>query len=260
MISVKEIYKSFGGIAAVRGCSLDLPAGAITGLIGPNGAGKTTLFSIIAGFMRPTSGQVLLDDEVVTGLPPHRLFNRGLIRTFQIPHVFERMTVLENLMVVPAGQRGENIFTSWFGWARVRRQDSEIRDRADDVLEFLNLTGVRDHLAGQLSGGQKKLLELGRTMMSGCKTVLLDEPGAGVNRTLLARLVEDIERLNKERGYTFCVIEHDMDVIARLCDPVIVMNEGHVLTEGSFDEVRRNDQVLEAYLGGRTTDEEPAQA
>ena len=250
MISVRQVYKSFGGIDAVRGCSLDVPAGAITGLIGPNGAGKTTLFNIIAGFMRPTSGQILLDDEVVTGLPPHRLFSRGLVRTFQIPHVFERMTVLENLMVVPAEQRGENIFTSWFGWRQVQRQDSEIRDRAEDVLEFLNLTRLRDHLAGQLSGGQKKLLELGRTMMSGCRTVLLDEPGAGVNRTLLARLVEDIERLNRERGYTFCVIEHDMDLIARLCDPVIVMAQGSVLTQGSMDEIKKNDAVIEAYLGG----------
>ncbi len=258
MISVRDVSKAFGGIVAVDGCSIEVAKGTITGLIGPNGAGKTTLFNIIAGFLPPDQGQVTLDGSDVTGLPPHQLFRRGLMRTFQIPHVFDRMTVLDNLMVVPPGQIGEDILAAWFTWGRVRAQDNEIRRRAADVADFLNLTPMLSELAGNLSGGQKKLLELGRTMMSGCKTVLLDEPGAGVNRTLLANLVKDIARLNREHGYTFCVIEHDMDIIAELCDPVIVMAEGRVLAEGSFAEVRRNEAVLEAYLGGSAPGTAPA--
>ena len=255
MIRVDHIRKSFGGIHAVDDCSFDIPEGSITGLIGPNGAGKTTLFNIIAGFMRPDAGRILLDELDVTGWPPHRLFRRGLVRTFQIPHVFNRMSVRENLMVVPTDQSGENLFTAWFGGGRVAREDAAIGARADEVLAFLNLTGLAGEHAGNLSGGQKKLVELGRTMMSGGKTILLDEPGAGVNRTLFATLIDDIARLNREHGYTFCIIEHDMDVVARLCDPVIVMAEGCVLVEGSFDQVRRNAVVLEAYLGGAPTRE-----
>ncbi len=250
MITVEAVCKSFGGLVAVDACSLEVPKGSITGLIGPNGAGKTTLFNIVAGFMRPDDGRIFFNGQDITGAKPHRLFKLGLMRTFQIPHVFDRMTVLENLMVVPGDQRGENVLFSWLQWGQVRDQDDSIRRRADDVLGFLRLDHVRDEPAGNLSGGQKKLVELGRTMMSDCKTVLLDEPGAGVNRTLLGSLVEDISRLNRELGYTFCVIEHDMDVIARLCDPVIVMTEGKVLTQGRFDEVRTDARVLEAYLGG----------
>jgi branched-chain amino acid transport system ATP-binding protein len=250
VIRIEGVSKRFGGVVAVDECSFTIEQGTITGLIGPNGAGKTTLFNIVAGFMPPTGGRIFLGDEDVTGLPPHRLFRRGLMRTFQIPHVFNRMSVLENLMVVPAGQRGESLIVSWLGWGKVRGQEAGIRRRAEEVLEFLSLTHLRDEQAGNLSGGQKKLVELGRTLMSECKIVLLDEPGAGVNRTLLARLVDNISVLNREHGYTFCIVEHDMDVIARLCDPVVVMAEGRVLTQGPFEEVRRNQQVLDAYLGG----------
>jgi branched-chain amino acid transport system ATP-binding protein len=250
VIRIEKVSKRFGGVVAVDECSFVIERGTITGLIGPNGAGKTTLFNIVAGFMPPTSGRIFLGEEEITGLPPHRLFQRGLMRTFQIPHVFDRMSVLENLMVVPAGQRGESLIVSWLGWGKVRGQEAAIRQRAEEVLEFLSLTHLRDEPAGNLSGGQKKLVELGRTLMSECKTVLLDEPGAGVNRTLLARLVDNIRILNQEHGYTFCIVEHDMDVIARLCDPVVVMAEGRVLTQGRFEEVRRNQQVLDAYLGG----------
>jgi branched-chain amino acid transport system ATP-binding protein len=250
VLQVENISMRFGGLVAVDGCSLTVETGSITGLIGPNGAGKTTLFNIMTGFLRPTGGRVLLDGRDVTGQRPHQLFHQGLMRTFQIPHVFNRMSVLENLMVVPAGQTGESLVASWVTWARVKAQERRVRRRADEVLEFLGLGHLRDELAGNLSGGQKKLLELGRTLMAECRTVLLDEPGAGVNRTLLATLVADIARMNKELGITFCVIEHDMDVIARLCDPVVVMAEGRVLAEGSFEEIRRNRQVLDAYLGG----------
>ena len=250
MIQVEHIRKSFGGIQAVDDCSFDIPQGRITGLIGPNGAGKTTLFGIIAGFMKPNSGRILLDGADVTGWPPHRLCRRGLVRTFQIPHVFDRMSVRENLMVVPAGQHGENLFAAWLSGARVAREDAAVGAQAEDVMGVLNLTALADERAGNLSGGQKKLVELGRTMMSGATTILLDEPGAGVNRTLLATLTDDIARLNRDHGYTFCIIEHDMDVVAQLCDPVIVMAEGRVIAEGSFDAVRRDAGVIEAYLGG----------
>ena len=200
--------------------------------------------------MTPTRGRVLLDGRDVTGLPPHRLFHLGLVRTFQIPHEFARMSTLENLMVVPPGQDGENLLNAWFRPLRVAARERAVRERAEAVLAALKLDHVRDELAGNLSGGQKKLLELGRTMMTEASVVLLDEPGAGVNRTLLAELANSIRRLNRERGYTFCIIEHDMDLIAELCDPVVVMAEGRVLTEGRFDEVRRNREVLEAYFGG----------
>jgi branched-chain amino acid transport system ATP-binding protein len=249
VIVVESVSKSFGGLKAVRDCSLEVATGSITGLIGPNGAGKSTLFGIIAGFIRPDSGRILLDGQDITGVKPHRLFHLGLIRTFQIPHEFSRMTVRENLMLVPAAQKGENLVTSWLDWSAVRRQEVEIADKADEVLDFLQLAPLADELAGRLSGGQKKLLDIGRAMMTDAKVVLLDEPGAGVNRTLLGQIVETIRRLNRERGYTFCLIEHDMDMVAQLCDPVICMAQGTVLARGTMDEIRANEAVREAYLG-----------
>jgi branched-chain amino acid transport system ATP-binding protein len=235
MIKVDDLHMHFGGIKAVDGASIEIAKGSITGLIGPNGAGKTTLFNVIAGHYKPTSGKVWLDGQDITGLPPHELFHMGLLRTFQIAHEFSTLTVRENLMMVPPAQPGETLV--------------EVRRRADEVIEFLEISHVADELAGNLSGGQKKLLELGRTMMVDAKIVFLDEVGAGVNRTLLNTLGDAIVRLNKERGYTFCMIEHDMDFIGRLCDPVIVMAEGRVLIEGKVDEVKANEQVIEAYLG-----------
>ena len=249
MITVEALSKQFGGLRAVSDCSLEVPAGSITGLIGPNGAGKTTLFNMIAGAFPPSSGRVLFDGRDVTGLKPHRLFDLGILRTFQIPHEFHRLTALENLMVVPPRQSGEQLWTTWFQWGRVAADEARVRAKAEEVLEFLELTHIRDVKAGNLSGGQKKLLELGRTMMTDARLVLLDEPGAGVNRTLLGKLAGIIERLHRERGLTFFLIEHDMDLIERLCDPVICMAQGSVLVEGSFDTVRRDARVLEAYLG-----------
>ncbi len=250
MIEVRNISLSFGGIRAVIDCSLEAATRAVTGLIGPNGAGKTTLFNIIAGVYRPSSGQVLLEGRDVTGLKPHELFALGLARTFQIPQEFSNLTVLENLMVVPAEQSGESLFAACFAGPRVRGEEAAIRSRAADVIEFLRLVPVKHERAGNLSGGQKKLLEIGRVMMAEPRAVLLDEPGAGVNRTLLAEIAAAIERLNRERGYTFLIIEHDMDLIARLCDPVIVMALGRVLTRGRMAEIRADPRVVEAYLGG----------
>lgn len=253
IIDVRGVTKRFGGFHAVDDCTLSIQKGSITGLIGPNGAGKTTLFNMVAGTYVPTSGQILLDSDDVTGLPAHELFNRGLLRTFQIAHEFSHMTVTENLMMVPESQSGENLASAWFQPGRVSRQESEVRRKAEEVMEFLKITHVKNELAGNLSGGQKKLLELGRTMMVDAKVVLLDEIAAGVNRTLLNDLVSNIERLNSELGYTFFVIEHDMDMIARLCDPVIVMAAGSVMTQGHIEEIQKNEAVIEAYFGGSPT-------
>ena len=252
MISAQRISKSFGGIRAVADCSLTVERGQILGLIGPNGAGKTTLFNMLAGFMQPDSGRIELDGEDITGRRPHELFHRGVVRTFQIAHELARMTVLENLMVVPPGQSGEHLLTALFRPRRVAEEERALRERAEEVLARLKLAALRFELAGNLSGGQKKLLELGRAMMTEAKVVLLDEIGAGVNRSLLAELAGYIERLNREQGYSFCIIEHDMDLIARLCHPVVVMAEGRVLAQGSMAEIRANEAVIQAYLGGRS--------
>lgn len=249
MIVVEDVHKHFGGFHAVDGASLSIAEGSITGLIGPNGAGKTTLFNVIAGVLPPTSGRVIMQGQDITGLPPHELFHKGLLRTFQIAHEFASMTVRENLMMVPGGQSGESLWNTWFGRKRIADEERALQAKADEVLEFLTVDHLRDEKAGNLSGGQKKLLELGRTMMVDAKIVFLDEVGAGVNRTLLNTIGDAILRLNKERGYTFVVIEHDMDFIGRLCDPVICMAEGKVLAQGTLDEIKANEQVIEAYLG-----------
>jgi len=249
MIRVENLHKHFGGFHAVDGASLRIAEGSITGLIGPNGAGKTTLFNVIAGVLPPTSGKVFMGDEDITGLEPHQLFHKGLLRTFQIAHEFHSMSVRENLMMVPPRQAGEGLLSAWFQRRRVAEEDDAIRRRADEVLEFLTIDHIADERAGQISGGQKKLLELGRTMMTDARIVFLDEVGAGVNRTLLNTIADAIVRLNKERGYTFVVIEHDMDFIGRICDPVICMAEGKVLAEGSLAEIKANEAVIEAYLG-----------
>jgi len=249
MIVVEDVHKHFGGFHAVDGASLEVKEGSITGLIGPNGAGKTTLFNVIAGVLKPTSGRVLMAGEDITGLPPHDLFHKGVLRTFQIAHEFGSMTVRENLMMVPAAQSGETLWNAWFRRGAMRDEEQALAAKADEVLEFLTIDHLADEKAGNLSGGQKKLLELGRTMMVDARVVFLDEVGAGVNRTLLNTIGDAIVRLNKERGYTFCMIEHDMDFIGRLCDPVIVMAEGRVLAQGNAAHIMENEAVIEAYLG-----------
>jgi branched-chain amino acid transport system ATP-binding protein len=249
VIDVQDVSKSFGGLAAVRHCSLQVKRGSITGLIGPNGAGKSTLFNLVAGNITPDSGTILFDGQDITGLPPYELFARGMLRTFQIAHEFSNMTALENLMMVPGDQVGENLLKTWVMPGAVRGRELEVRQKALDVIDFLKLAHVKYELAGNLSGGQKKLLELGRTMMVDAKVVLLDEVAAGVNRTLLQDLAANIERMNRELGYTFFVIEHDMDLIGRLCDPVIVMAQGEKIAEGPMKEIRANPQIIEAYFG-----------
>ncbi|WP_289032275.1 ABC transporter ATP-binding protein [uncultured Roseibium sp.] len=249
MLELDQLVMDFSGFRAVNGCSFRVEEGSITALIGPNGAGKTTLFNLIAGALVPTSGTIRFLGEDVTGLSSDALFHKGLVRTFQIPHEFHRLTALENLMMVPPAQIGEGLFANWLSWGKVRAGEVEVEQKAYDTLEFLELTHVAHQRAGNLSGGQKKLLELGRTMMTDAKLVLLDEPAAGVNRTLLRKLEEKIQILNKQRGYTFILIEHDMEMIEKLCDPVICMAEGAVLIQGDFQTVRSDARVLEAYLG-----------
>ena len=249
MLKIKNLNKSFGGLKAVNTVNLEVDKGSITGLIGPNGAGKTTLFNTIAGLYAPDNGEVYLEEKNIAGLKPHELFSMGVLRTFQIAHEFASLTVLENLMMVPGNQSGEKLIYALFGNKTVKKEEEEIRAKAIEVIEFLNLKHLTQEIAGNLSGGQKKLLELGRTMMVEANLVLLDEVGAGVNRTLLNEISDAILRLNKERNYTFFVIEHDMDLIEKICDPVIVMAEGSVLFEGKFAEVKSNEEVIEAYLG-----------
>jgi len=252
ILEITNLSKYFGGLAAVSDCSLKIKKGSITGIIGPNGSGKTTLFNLIAGNLKSSKGKVLFNDEDVTNVPSYELFSKGILRTFQIAHEFTNLTVLENLMMVPGNQSGENLMTALLKPKLVEKEEEKIKKKAFEVIEFLNLKHLANELAGNLSGGQKKLLELGRTMMVDAKLVLLDEVGAGVNRTLLKDLGTAILRLNKEKGYTFCMIEHDMDFISRMCNPVIVMSDGSVLFEGSSEEVKKNERVIESYLG-RTT-------
>jgi branched-chain amino acid transport system ATP-binding protein len=249
VIDVRNVTKHFGGLTAVDDCSLSVRRGSVTGLIGPNGAGKSTLFNMVAGNITPDSGSIHFDGRDVTGMEPHELFGLGMLRTFQIAHEFSNMSAIENLMMVPGDQPGEHLTNVWLRPLFANSRETDVRKKALDVIDFLRLGHVRNELAGNLSGGQKKLLELGRTMMVDAKVVLLDEVAAGVNKTLLNDLAANIERMNRELGYTFFVIEHDMDLIARLCDPVIVMAEGRKIAEGPMAEIRANPEIVEAYFG-----------
>ena len=249
IIKVNGLTKKFGGLKALSDCSLSIKEGSITGIIGPNGSGKTTMFNLIAGLYQPSEGEIILDGEDVTSLTSHQLFHKGLLRTFQIAHEFPTLSVLENLMMVPADQLGESLMNTWLKRKQIHVQERELQKKAEEVIDFLSISHLKNERAGNLSGGQKKLLELARTMMVDAKVVLLDEVGAGVNRTLLNQIGDAILRLNSERGYTFCMIEHDMDFISRLCNPVVVLAEGRILTSGTPDEVKKNEKVIESYLG-----------
>jgi branched-chain amino acid transport system ATP-binding protein len=253
ILEVRAVSKAFGGNRAVDDCSFTVGRGTITGLIGPNGAGKSTLLNVIAGALKATSGSILLDGESIGGLRPDELLRRGLARTFQVPRPIPTMTVLENLVLAGPEQDGERIWNSWCRPSRVGRQENAIVDQALSVLEYVNLLHLRDAYAANISGGQKKLLEFARTLMVTPRIVLLDEPAAGVNRTLMRQLAGYIEEQCHQRGVTFLIVEHDMDLVARLCDPVVVMAQGTRLFEGSFADVRQDQAVLDAYLGGQVT-------
>lgn len=252
-METNEIVKDFGGIRAVNGCSFSVAEGSITGLIGPNGAGKTTAFNIVTGFIPADSGTISFRGERIDGLAPHSIFEKGIARTFQIPRELRLMTVLENLMIVPGAQAGERFWNAWFRPGSVRRDEAAIARRAREILEFVELIHLENELAANLSVGQKKLLELARVLMADPAMILLDEPTAGVNPTLMNKLAGFIKTLRDE-GKTFLLIEHNMELIADLCDTVIVMNNGRQLVEGRPDEVRSHPEVLEAYLGGAHPD------
>lgn len=250
ILRLQGVSKSFGGLMAVSDVSLEVARCTITGLIGPNAAGKTTLFNLISGLYKPDGGAVYYEGQRIDGLPPHKIFHKGICRTFQITRELKLMTVLENLMLVPPGQAGENLLYTWLQPWRVRGQERGLKEKALEVLEFVELIDLKDEYAGNLSSGQKRILELARTMMADPQFLLLDEPGAGVNPTLLKRLVEYIRRLAFERGVTIFLIEHDMDLVMSTCNPVIVMNNGRRLAEGRPEVIRNDPRVLEAYLGG----------
>ena len=250
ILSLRGLTRDFGAFRAVDGVSLDILPGTITGLIGPNGAGKTTLFNVLTGMLPPSAGRVMLNGQDVTRFSPDKLFALGLGRTFQIPRPFARMSVLENVMLAPMAQLGERLLGPFLQAVQMRDQERTIRGRAMEMLEFVTLDGLADQAAGQVSGGQMKLLELARVLMGDPQLILLDEPAAGVNPTLTTLLIEKIEELNRG-GKTFVIIEHDMDFVMQHCDPVIALVEGKVVFQGTPDEAQANPVLLDAYLGAQ---------
>jgi branched-chain amino acid transport system ATP-binding protein len=249
MLELQRVTRRFGGQAAVLDVSLRVAAGSITGLIGPNGAGKSTLFNLVAGALAPTAGRILLDGRRLDGEPPHRVAARGVARTFQVPRPFPAMTVLENVMLAAPGQLGERFWTNWTRPGAVALEERRHRDRARALLEFLGLERHAGQPARVLSGGERKLLELGRALMTEPRLLLLDEPAAGVSPALLETLVDRIAALNRQ-GVTVLVIEHNLDVVMELCRPVLVMVGGALLASGEPDAVRADPRVIDAYLGG----------
>ena len=249
-LRVEDLQMRFGGITAIDGASFDIKEGSLTGLIGPNGAGKSTTFNCITGVHTPDRGRILFDGTDITGQRPHEIAQQGLVRTFQITRELAEMTVLENLMLAPQGQQGEKLTHAVTPGLReeVKRDEEAIRERVWEMLELFEIDHLAEEYAGTLSGGQRKLLELARTLMTDPDVLLLDEPFAGVNPTLENQLLDHIHNLT-DRGYTFLLVEHDMDLIMDNCEHIIVMHQGKVLAEGTDADIRDNEQVVEAYLG-----------
>lgn len=251
ILRVEGLEKHFGGITAVDGASFEVERGTLTGLIGPNGAGKSTTFNCITGSHTPDGGKVLFDGRDITGIEPFDAAHEGLVRTFQIPRELAEMTVLENLMLAPMAQSGEKVWRSVTPGVRnqVIEEEGDVLEQAWETLEFFDIGHLAEEFAGNLSGGQRKLLELARALMTEPDMLLLDEPFAGVNPTLQNKLLEHIHQL-KDEGYTFLIVEHDMDVIMNNCERVLVMHQGEILADGTPDEIRADERVIEAYLGG----------
>lgn len=248
LLQATELSKSFGGIKAVNNARLEVLQGSITGLIGPNGAGKTTLFNLLSNFIEPDRGKIIFDRQPIHNLPPHQIATKGFIRTFQVARVLSRLSVLENMLLATPNQTGENFFKVWFEQSKLRAEERQNKERAMDILESVGLAAKAHDYAGALSGGQRKLLEMARTLMTNPKLILLDEPAAGVNPTLINQICEHIVNWNRQ-GITFLIIEHNMDVIMSLCDRVWVLAEGTNLAEGTPKEIQNNQKVLQAYLG-----------
>jgi ABC-type branched-subunit amino acid transport system ATPase component len=249
LLTVRDLHRQFGGVRAVNGASFEVPASGITGLIGPNGAGKSTVLNVIAGSIKPTSGQIAYREQDITGLPPHKLARRGIIRTFQLSSEFSQLTVLENLLVAAPGQRGETLWQAALGKRYWRAQERAVVQRARELLARFDMTAKEDEYAGNLSGGQKRLLELMRGLMADPALLLLDEPMAGVNPSLARRIEQHLLDLRGD-GLTMLMIEHELAVVERLCDPVIVMAQGRVISQGTMADVRADRGVLDAYLIG----------
>ncbi|MGQ9871512.1 ABC transporter ATP-binding protein [Leptodesmis sp.] len=248
LLVASGLNKSFGGIRAIDNAAIEVRKGSITGLVGPNGAGKTTLFNLLLNFIRSDSGRVLFDGEPVHHLPPYRIARMGMVRTFQVARALSRMSVMDNMLLAAQKQTGENFWMTWFKQREIAQEEKQQRQKAMEILESIGLAHMASEYAGALSGGQRKLLEMGRALMTDPKLILLDEPAAGVNPTLINQICDRIQRWNRE-GLTFLIIEHNMDVIMSLCDRVWVLAEGRNLAAGTPAEIQSNPEVLEAYLG-----------
>jgi neutral amino acid transport system ATP-binding protein len=248
LLAASGLYKSFGGIKAVNNASIEVAKGSITGLIGPNGAGKTTLFNLLSNFIRPDRGRVIFDGEPIQNMQPHQITQMGMVRTFQVARVLSRLSVIENMILAAQKQTGENFWNVWFKASEIKAEEKQLREQAMTILASVGLAHMANEYAGALSGGQRKLLEMGRALMTEPKLILLDEPAAGVNPTLIRQICDRILSWNRE-GMTFLIIEHNMDVIMSLCDRVWVLAEGHNLAVGTPSEIQSNSEVLEAYLG-----------
>ena len=248
ILSARGLVKNFGGIQAVDRADLEVIQGSITGLIGPNGAGKTTFFNLLSNFIPPDSGEVYFGNDRIDKLPPHRIARKGMVRTFQVARALSRLSVLENLLLATPEQCGEQVWNVFCQPKRIKLEEQTSRDRAMEILTSIGLVEKANDYAGGLSGGQRKLLEIGRVMMTKPRLILLDEPAAGVNPTLINQICEYIQYWNRQ-GISFLIIEHNMDVIMGLCDRVWVLAEGRNLAVGKPEEIQQNPQVLEAYLG-----------
>ena len=249
LLAVTDLYRQFGGVHAVNGASFQVPPGRITGLIGPNGAGKSTALNVIAGALKPTAGKISYRGQDITGLPAYKVARRGIIRTFQISSEFAGLTVLENLLVAAPGQQGEALWQAALGKRYWRPHERAMVQRARELLARFDMSAKEDEYAGNLSGGQKRLLELMRGLMADPPLLLLDEPMAGVNPSLARRIEQHLLDLRGE-GLTMLMIEHELAVVERLCDPIVVMAQGRVISQGTMTDVRSDQEVLDAYLIG----------
>jgi neutral amino acid transport system ATP-binding protein len=249
----QQLCKNFGGIHAVEKATIQVNQGSITGLIGPNGAGKSTLFNLLSHFIVPDEGKVIFDGKEITKLKPHKIARKGCIRTFQVPRVLSRLSVLDNMLLGSQQQTGENLLKLWYKQPKIRTEEKNNREKALDILNSVGLAAKANDYAGALSGGQRKLLEMARTLMAQPKLILLDEPAAGVNPALIEEICEHIVNWNQQ-GISFLIIEHNMDVIMELCQYIWVLAEGKNLAQGTPKEIQENTEVLEAYLGEMTID------